>query len=131
MLSFGAIISVTIFRNRGNTPKRSTPPYVSRSRSRCRRTEVRKEKELHLDLGKQDKGVKNCLRPYLLSNWEPWSESFSAGATTKPPPGPLRAAIEGFTPKIEPLSISHHLCEQAECFRVFLVRSLCNSLAAP
>ena len=32
MFSFEAIISATIFRNRGNTPKGSTPPCVSRSR---------------------------------------------------------------------------------------------------
>ena len=44
-----AIISETIFRNRGNMPKVSTPPHVSRSRSRRRRTGVRKAKELHLD----------------------------------------------------------------------------------
>ena len=29
MLSLGAIISATIFRNGGNTPNGSTPPYVS------------------------------------------------------------------------------------------------------
>ena len=29
MISFGAIISATFFRNRGNTPKGSTPPYAS------------------------------------------------------------------------------------------------------
>ena len=38
--------------------------------------------------------------------------TFNAGATTKPPPGPLRAGIDGFTPKIEPLNVSHHLWEQ-------------------
>ena len=32
--------------------------------------------------------------------------ALSAGATTKRPPGPLRAGIDGFTPKIEPLSVS-------------------------
>ena len=47
MLSFGVIISATIFRNRGNTPKGSTPPYVSRSRSRRRITGVWKSKEFH------------------------------------------------------------------------------------
>ena len=42
MLIFGAIISATIFRNRGNTLKASTHPYVSSSRSRRRRTGVRR-----------------------------------------------------------------------------------------
>ena len=46
MLNFGAIISATFCRNRGNTPKGSTPPYASRSRSRLRRTQVQKAKEL-------------------------------------------------------------------------------------
>ena len=46
MLNFREIISATIIKNRGNTPKGSTPSYVSRSRSRCRRTGVRKAKEL-------------------------------------------------------------------------------------
>ena len=41
--------------------------------------------------------------------------------TTKPPPGTRRIGIEGFTPKIEPFSVSQHLSEQVECFRVFLV----------
>ena len=42
---------------------------------------------------------------------------------TKPPPGHPRAGIEGFTQKIEPFSVSHHLCDKVECFRVFLVQS--------
>ena len=70
----------------------------------------------------------NCSRHCLLSNWEP--RTFSAGATTKPPLGPLRAGIEDFTQKIEPVSVPH-LFEQVGCFRVFLVRSLYDSLAAP
>ena len=41
---------------------------VSRSRSRHRRTEVRKAKKLHLDRGKQVKGVTNCSRHCMLSN---------------------------------------------------------------
>ena len=57
MLNFGAIITATIFRNRGSTPRGSTPPYVSRARSRRRRTGVQNAKELNLDRGKQDKGV--------------------------------------------------------------------------
>ena len=129
-LWFGAKISAIIFRNRGNTPKGSTPPYVSRSRSRRRRTGVRKAKELRLALGKQDKGV-NCSRHCLLPNWESRSHAFSAGATTKPSPSPLRAGKDGFTLKIEPWSVSYQLCEQVECFRVFLVRLLCDSLVAP
>ena len=52
------------------------------------------------------------------------SDAFAAGATTKPPPGPLTR--EAFTPNIEPLSVSHDLCNQVECFRVFQVRSLCD-----
>ena len=44
ILSFGAIISATFFRNGGNTYKGSTPTDISRSRSRRRRTEVRKVK---------------------------------------------------------------------------------------
>ena len=51
--------------------------YVSRSRSRRRRTRVRNAKELHLDSGKQDKGVTNCSRHCLLSNWEPSSDALS------------------------------------------------------
>ena len=49
MRRFGAIISSPTFRNKGNTPKGSTPPHVLRSRSRPRRTGIRKTKELHLD----------------------------------------------------------------------------------
>ena len=45
-LNFGATMSATILKNRGNTPRGSTPPYESRSSSRQRRTEVRKAKEL-------------------------------------------------------------------------------------
>ena len=131
MRCFGVIISATFFCSRGNTVTGSTPPYVSRSRSRRRRSEVQKAKELPLDWGKQDEGVTNCSRHCLLSNWEPRSQAFSAGATTKTPPGPLRAGIERFTVKIQPFNVSHHLSEQVECFRVFLVRSLCDSLAAP
>ena len=71
ILSLGAIISATVFRNGWNTPKGSTPPYPSRSRSRYRRTGVRKAKELHLDWGKQDKGVINCSRHCLLSTESP------------------------------------------------------------
>ena len=130
MLSFGAIISVTCFKNEGNTPKGST--HISRSRRRHGKTEVRKATELHLNWGKQDIGVTNCSRHCLLSNWEPRSEAYSAGATTKPPPGPMRVGIKGFTRKIELFSVSHHLCEQVKCFRVlFLVSSTCDSLAAP
>ena len=106
MLHFGAIISV--FRNRGNTPKGSTPPYVARSRRRLRRTGVQISKELHLDWGQQDEGVTNCSRHCLLSNWEPRSDAFSAGATTKPPPGLFRAGADGFSPKNEPWSVSPH-----------------------
>ena len=62
MLSFGAIISTTFIRNGGNTPNGLIPPFVSRSRSRLRRAEVRKAQELHLGGGKQDKGVSNCSR---------------------------------------------------------------------
>ena len=39
--SFGAIMSATIFRNIGNTPKGSTPPYMSRSRISRIRTGVK------------------------------------------------------------------------------------------
>ena len=42
----------------------------------------------------------------------------------------LRAGIEHYTQKFEPFSIFLHLCEQINCFIVFLVHSLCNSLAA-
>ena len=84
MISFGVIISTTSFRNRGNTSKGSAPPYVSRSRSRRRRTGVRKAKELHLDWGKQDKGVTTYSRHCLLSNWEPRSDAFSTAATSNP-----------------------------------------------
>ena len=87
MLSFGAIIFASFFINWGNTPNGSTPPYVSRSRSRRRRTEVRKAKEFHLEWGNPDKGVTNCSRHCLLSNWEPRSEVFAAGAA----PNHLRA----------------------------------------
>ena len=38
--------------------------------------------------------------------------------------------VKGFTPKMDPFGISHHLCEEVECFRVFLVRSLSDFLAA-
>ena len=48
----------------------------------------------------------------VYSHWEHSSVFFSAGASTKPPPAPLKAGIEGFTPKIEPFSVSHHFCEQ-------------------
>ena len=48
-------------------------------------------KELHLDWGKQDKDVTNCSRHILLSNWDHRSDAFSAGATIKPPPGPLES----------------------------------------
>ena len=41
MLNVGEIISATIFRNRYNTRKGSILPYVSRSRSRPKRTGVR------------------------------------------------------------------------------------------
>ena len=43
----GAKISATIFLIRGNTSKGSTPPFVSKSRSR-RRTGIQKDKKLHL-----------------------------------------------------------------------------------
>ena len=43
-----------------------------------------------------------------LLNGEPRSDAFSEDrATTKPPPGSLTAGIDGFTAKIEPLSVSH------------------------
>ena len=109
MLSFGAIIFVTYFRNGVRTPKGSTPSSVSRSRSRCRRTEVQKAKKLHLGWGKQDQGVTNCSRHCLLSNWEPRRGASSAGATTKPHLGPLRALIEDFTSRSS-LSVSPTTC---------------------
>ena len=37
-LNFGATMSATILKNRGNIPRGSTPPYESRSSSRWRRT---------------------------------------------------------------------------------------------
>ena len=94
MLSFGAIISATIFRNWGNSQMINTPIWA-KIKSRCKRTGVWKAKELHLYRRKQSKRVTNCSRHCLLSNWEPRNEAFSTGATTKPPPGPLRAGIEG------------------------------------
>ena len=102
MLSFRAIISATSFKNRGNAPKGSTPPYVSRSiGSRHRSPEDRR---IAPRLREKDKGVTNYSRHCLLSNWQPTSEAFSAGATTKPPQCPTRAGIDGFTCKIEPVS---------------------------
>ena len=59
------------------------------------------------------------------------SEAFSAGAITKPPLGPLRAGI-GFTPKIEPFSVSHYLCEQVEFAKTIsgalIMQLLCSTI---
>ena len=104
MISFGAIISATFFRNSGNTHKGSTPhTYQDRDADAGGQKFIRPNNSTHADKGKQEKGVINCL----LSNSEPRSEVFSAVATTKPPPGPMRAGMEGFTPKIKPFSVSH------------------------
>ena len=84
MLSFGAIISTTIFINRGNARRGSTPPYVSRLRSRHRITGVRKAKEFHLDWGKQDKGVTNCLWHCILHEWGFLSRSHHQTTSTPP-----------------------------------------------
>ena len=62
MLRFWAIITSTIFRNRGNVPSGSTPPNVLRLSSRRRSTGVLKAKELHLHWGQQDKCVTICSR---------------------------------------------------------------------
>ena len=74
-------------------------PYTYQDREADAGGQNWKVKELHIDRGKQDKGVTNCSRHCLLCR-EPRNEDFSAGATTKPSLGPLRARIEGFTPKI-------------------------------
>lgn len=44
--------------------------------------------------------------------------------TIKLPPGPLREAIEGFTPKMEHFGVSHHVYELVEINRVLLANLL-------
>ena len=125
MLNFGAIISTTVFTNTGNTPKGSAPPYVSRSRSRRRKTGVPSpEGQRIAPIQWETKQRCDELLTTLLTvklRAQEWR--FLSRSTTKPPPGPLRTGIEDFPPKIEPFSVFHHLCEQVECFRVFLERS--------
>ena len=94
LLSFGAIISATFYRNRVNTPNWSTPPYVSRSRSRRKRTEVRRAKELHLDWGKQDKVVINTALDTAAVKLRAQEWCFPAGAASKPPRSPWELEYE-------------------------------------
>ena len=132
MLSFGAIISPTFCRNRGNTHKGSTPPYVSRSKKQMH--EDRQRIAPRLWETRQRSGKLLTKRHAVILRAQgasARSEAFSERTSTKTALGPLRTGTEGFTPNIDPFSVSHKFCEQEECFRVFLVHSLCDSVAAP
>ena len=85
---------------------------------------VRKAKELHHRLKETRQRCHELLTTLLTDKLRAQDWRFLSRNHLKPPPFTLRAWIDGFTVKIE-LSVYHNLCEQVECFRVFLVRSLC------
>ena len=132
-LYFGAIISATIFRNRGNSPKETTICVkIKKQTPKYRSPEG--QIIAPIDWGKQDTVVTNCSRHCLHAvklRAQEWRfHGRSHHPTTS---GPLESRNSSLYSKDRAINLSdsHHLCEQVEHFRIFLVRSLCDSLAAP
>ena len=68
---------------------------------------------------KLNKTIQRCDKLLRAKEW-----SILSRRHIKTTSCPLRAGIDGYTPNIEPFSVSHPLCEQVEYFRVSQVHSL-------
>ena len=127
ILSFG-IIYATFFRNKGNTPKWSLPHTCQDRVADAGRQKFGIPKNCTLTEGnKSEKLLKTLIA--VKQGAQDWGfHSKSHYQTTS---GLPEIWNRRFHTKSRALLRLPSLMWQVECFRVFLVRSLCDSLAAP
>ena len=111
MLSFGAIISATFFRNGGNTPERINTPKSIKIENQTQEDRSSEGQRSAARLRETRQRSNKLITTLLAVKLTAQGRGFLSRSHHQPPPSPL----------IESFSVSRDLCEQVEWFGVFLV----------